>query len=116
LKLVSTAGHEQRLREDVELALYRMVQETLSNAVRHANASRISILISFSEQEVTLDVIDDGQGFEVPENLSAFSPGGHYGLLGLFERAELIGAKLRINSKLGEGTRIQVSLPVHSRQ
>ncbi|HSF82194.1 MAG TPA: histidine kinase [Anaerolineales bacterium] len=104
-------GVEQRLSEEVELALYRMVQEALSNVVRHADATRASVDISFSPSRLIIQVADDGQGFSVPDSPSAFAPGGHYGLLGLFERAELIGAKLEIFSEHGEGTRIVVSLP-----
>jgi len=104
-------GTEQRLPEEVELALYRMVQEALSNVVRHAGATHASVDISFSNSRLIIQVADDGSGFAVPDSPSAFAPSGHYGLLGLYERAELIGAKLEIQSEQGAGTRIVVSLP-----
>jgi two-component system sensor histidine kinase UhpB len=108
-----SSGVEQRLSPEAELAIYRVVQECLSNVVRHANASLASVHISFSPSEVVVEVRDDGKGFAVPESPSAFAPGGHYGLLGLYERAELIGARLEIHSSLGRGTRIAVVLPYH---
>jgi signal transduction histidine kinase len=108
-------GVEQRLSPEAELALYRVVQECLSNVVRHANASQASVNISFSPSEVVVEVRDDGEGFVVPESPSAFAPGGHYGLLGLYERAELIGARLEIHSTLGRGTRVAVILPQNHR-
>ena len=104
-------GVEQRLTEEKELALYRMVQEALSNVVRHAGAAHASVNISFSPSLLIIQVVDDGKGFVVPDSPSAFAPGGHYGLLGLFERAELIGAKLEILSEQGKGTRVIASLP-----
>jgi len=104
-------GVEQRLTEEKELALYRMVQEALSNVVRHAGAAHASVNISFSPSLLIIQVVDDGKGFVVPDSPSAFAPGGHYGLLGLFERAELIGAKLEILSEQGRGTRVIASLP-----
>jgi two-component system sensor histidine kinase UhpB len=102
------SGPEQRLLPKVELALYRIVQEALSNVARHANASRASVNVSFTPEAVLLEVVDDGQGFEVPRSPAEFAPGGHYGLLGLFERAELIDADLRIASEIGKGTQVSV--------
>jgi signal transduction histidine kinase len=107
-------GTEQRLDDEVELALYRMAQETLNNAVRHANAKQIVVTIYFSDGGVTLKVADDGQGFVVPESPSVFASSGHYGLLGLYERAELIGARLGIHAKPGRGAEIIVHLAVTS--
>ena len=104
-------GTERRLVPEVELALYRMAQEALSNIVRHADASDASLSITFEAQSVTLEVTDNGQGFEVPKSPSEFAPSGHFGLLGLHERAELIGAELEIQSRPGLGSRISVHLP-----
>jgi two-component system sensor histidine kinase UhpB len=105
-------GAEQRLPSDVELALYRMVQEALSNVARHAEAEQTWVEISFTNLEVNIEVRDDGRGFNVPESPSAFAPGGHYGLLGLYERAALVGARLDILSEPGNGTRVSINLPI----
>jgi signal transduction histidine kinase len=104
-------GTERRLVPEVELALYRMAQEALSNIVRHAQASDASLSITFDTQSVTLEVTDNGKGFEVPKSPSEFAPSGHFGLLGLHERADLIGAELEIESSPGEGSRVSVYLP-----
>jgi signal transduction histidine kinase len=105
-----TSGHEQRLSPKTELALYRIAQEALNNVAHHAQATRASVSLFFNSDEVLLEVIDNGKGFEVPRSPAEFAPSGHYGLLGLFERAELIEADLRIESAVGEGTRISVRL------
>jgi signal transduction histidine kinase len=104
-------GTERRLSPEVELTFYRMAQEGLSNIARHANAAKGSISLFFDPQSTILTISDDGQGFAIPESPAEFAPGGHYGLLGLHERAELIGANLEINSEVGHGTQLVVTLP-----
>ena len=110
-----TTGAEQRLSPNIELALYRIAQEALNNTARHANASRASVSLGFTPEAVLLEVVDNGQGFEVPRSPADFAPSRHYGLLGLFERAELIDADLRIESKPGQGTRVTVKLNLKSK-
>lgn len=105
------SGLQRRLETNQELALYRIAQETLSNVVRHAQATRAEVALQFSDQVAVLEVTDNGRGFEVPDSPAEFAPGGHFGLLGMQERAELIGARLQINSAPGTGTRIRVELP-----
>jgi len=105
-------GQERRLDAAVELALYRMAQEAFSNIVRHAGASQASLTITFNNQSVTIQVTDNGKGFEVPKSPAEYAPSGHYGLLGLHERAELIGAALDIQSEPGRGTQVKIYLPV----
>lgn len=104
-------GIEERLDPNVELALYRIAQEALNNVIRHARATRVSIDLNFSPQLLTLQISDNGIGFDVPESPAEFVPSGHYGLLGLFERAEMISATLEIDSAPGHGTQLTVSLP-----
>jgi signal transduction histidine kinase len=108
----SRSGHEQRLERDVELALYRIAQEALSNVVRHAKASRATLKIIFSEHEIKLEINDNGIGFIMPKSPTDFAPSGHFGLLGMRERCELIGGRLDVQSKVGTGTQISVWLPV----
>jgi len=105
-------GDEIRLDPAIELAFYRMAQELLSNISRHAQAKKATLHISFTSQAVTIQVTDNGQGFEVPKSPSEFAPGGHFGLLGLHERAELIGAELEIQSNPGLGSQVTVTLPI----
>ena len=110
------SGSQRRLETTQELALYRVAQEALSNVIRHAQARRAKVDLQFSDQAVVLEVTDDGRGFEVPDSPAEFAPSGHFGLLGMQERAELIGAKLEIKSAPGAGTRIRVELPLDLQQ
>ncbi len=102
-------GQERRLSREVELALYRIAQEALNNVVRHAKANHAVLSIGF-EKEVRLEVADDGVGFTVPKSPTDFAPSGHFGLLGIRERADLIGARLEVQSEAGRGTRLSVRL------
>jgi signal transduction histidine kinase len=104
------SGEEQRLSREVELALYRITQEALNNVVRHSQAKRADLQISFGEKEIILEVSDNGIGFDMPKSPTDFAPNGHFGLLGIRERADLIGARLEVESAPGKGTRLRVRL------
>lgn len=101
-------GQERRLSREVELALYRIAQEALNNVVRHSQAKHADLRISFREKQIELEVSDNGIGFAMPKSPTDFAPNGHFGLLGLRERAELIGARLEVESAPGKGTRLKV--------
>ena len=103
-------GEERRLSHEVELALYRIAQEALSNVVRHSQATQAELLIVYREQETRLEVHDNGIGFDMPKSPTDFAPNGHFGLLGIRERADLIGARLEVESAPGKGTRLKVRL------
>lgn len=107
----AVTGSVHRLAGPQEIGLYRIVQEALSNAARHAHAKSITIRVSFTEQELLLQVADDGQGFTRPDRLSALIQDGHFGLMGMQERAELIGAQLQIHSSPGQGTKVEIRMP-----
>lgn len=104
------SGEEQRLSHEVELALYRIAQEALSNIIRHSQAKRAELLISFGEQETKLEVSDNGRGFEMPKSPTDFASNGHFGLLGMRERADLIGGRLEVQSEAERGTWLSVRL------
>lgn len=104
-------GNEKRLAAPVELALYRMAQEALSNVARHAKASQVVLGINYDHDKIEMQVIDDGVGFVAPNTPADFAPSGHFGLLGMYERADLIGARLAIRSTPGTGTHLTVQLP-----
>lgn len=103
-------GPERRLSPEVELAFYRIAQEALNNVARHAQAKQATLQIFFDEG-VKLEVRDDGVGFDLPQSPTDFAPYGHFGLLGMHERAELIGARLELQSEAGRGTWLSVWLP-----
>ena len=105
------SGQERRLSREVELALYRIAQEALNNVVHHAKAKRAALQIGF-DKEIKLEVTDDGVGFSVPKSPTDFAPSGHFGLLGMRERADLIGARFDVQSEAGGGTRLSVHLPI----
>ena len=105
-------GKEVRLSQDVELAFYRIAQEGLSNISRHAKAKHAWIDLGFSPHAVSLTLRDDGAGFHPPESPAEFAPGGHFGLLGIHEKAERMGAKFEIHSRPNRGAELKVSLKV----
>lgn len=104
------AGEERRLPREEELSLYRIAQEALSNVVKHSKATHVDLKIRFEISEIIMEVSDNGNGFMVPKSPTEFAPNGHFGLMGLHERADLIGARLEIESYLGNGTRLKVRL------
>lgn len=106
------SGEQRRLAPQVELALYRMAQEALNNVARHAQATKARLSIRYDEDEVQIDVSDNGKGFVPPRSPAELAPGGHFGLLGLYERAEMIGAALQIHSRPGDGAVVRVRLPI----
>jgi signal transduction histidine kinase len=105
------SGKERRIAREVELALYRIAQEALNNVVHHAKAKHTELCITFNK-EIKLEVRDDGIGFSVPNSPTDFAPSGHFGLLGMRERADLIGARLEVQGEAGRGTRLSVYLPM----
>ena len=105
------SGPERRLAPEAELTLYRIAQEALSNVARHAQATHASLQLAFEPAAVALTVADNGRGFQNPESPSEFAPQGHFGLLGMHERAELIGARLEITAVPGHGVRLRVTIP-----
>lgn len=98
----------ERLPGDVETALYRIVQETLTNIARHAKAKSVSILIEKRGDIVRAIVEDDGIGFDVNTNYGE----RHLGLLGMRERAELLNGTLTIESALEHGTSVFIEIPL----
>lgn len=106
VRLVSK-GAVGRLPPPVELAAYRIVQEALSNVVRHAAARHAVVEAELADGELRIRVRDDGRGFDV----GSAPGGGHLGLLGMRERAELLGGRLAIRSAPGEGTTVEAALP-----
>ncbi len=103
-------GQERRLGRSIELAVYRIVQEALSNIARHAEAKSAKVRLSFSPAGLYTEVEDDGRGFELFEQPSDLAANGHFGIMGMHERAALLGARLTIQSSPGEGTRVSFAL------
>jgi signal transduction histidine kinase len=102
-----TALADERLPEEVETALYRIVQESLTNVVKHARARRVSILLARKEGSVKAVIEDDGRGFDPAEQV-----GDGFGLVGMRERLALLGGRLEIESDADAGTTIAAEVPV----
>jgi signal transduction histidine kinase len=98
---------QERLPGEVETALYRIVQESLTNVVKHARAQRVSIALTRMQHSVKAVVEDDGQGFD-PEN----TRDGGFGVVGMRERLSLLGGRLRVESRPGAGTTIAADVPL----
>jgi signal transduction histidine kinase len=101
-----------RLPARYETALYRIIQEALTNIARYAGAENVSVLLERRPESVVAIVEDDGCGFEVEQALRERRDGQNLGLLGMRERVELLGGKLTIESALGAGTTVFAQLPV----
>ena len=93
-----------------ELALYRIAQEALNNVVRHSDAEHARVQVEITQDSVTLTINDDGLGFTPPSRPEELASAGHFGLMGIQERTQLVGARLQIESALGQGTKIVVTL------
>ena len=109
---VETQGisEEERLPADVELALFRIAQEAVSNARRHGAASRVQVSLDVRPTLAELTIADDGRGWE-GDSLQPAEGRGE-GLPGMRERARLLGGELRVESALGRGTRVTVAAPL----
>jgi signal transduction histidine kinase len=105
-------GTERRLDAQIEMSLYRMVQESLNNVVRHAKAAHAWVELTFDTAGLILQVRDDGTGFSFPKSTYELAARAHFGLLGLQERAEIIRASLHIDSIPGQGTSIVIHVPL----
>jgi signal transduction histidine kinase len=103
--------HLARLTPEIELALFRIAQEALSNVARHSSASSVSVAIDINECEIALTVDDDGIGFENP-NLINDPAYIQLGLIGMTERAELLGGRLEIVSAPNCGTHLRAIVPL----
>ena len=109
---VTIKGEPRPLLPEVELGLYRLAQESLSNVRRHAHATRVEIGLTYEENRVRLEITDDGVGFEAPKNPAELIKSGRLGLMGIYERARLFGGQATITSKPGQGTQVVVEVPL----
>lgn len=112
---VTSRGDEAALSVDVRTVLFRIVQESITNVIRHARTDRADVLVTFDAHEVRIRVEDNGCGFNVDSTLK--KPGYPcWGLLGMIERASLIGGECQFVSGLGVGTIVEVVVPIKERE
>lgn len=107
---VETTGEPRTLVADVELALFRVCQESLANVAKHAGASRVGITLSYLDDVVTLDVRDDGVGF-APETVPPSTAVSGYGIGGMRQRVLRVAGAFAVESAPGEGTAISANVP-----
>jgi signal transduction histidine kinase len=108
-------GEVENLPADMEVAIYRILQEALNNVRRHANATEVGVSVIFTDDQIILTVKDNGQGFEVPEAMTDFASGGSFGMMGLQERAQLFGGNVVVQSEPAKGTTVHLVIPQQSK-
>ncbi|MCQ3972105.1 MAG: hypothetical protein DPW09_01520 [Anaerolineae bacterium] len=108
---IDVTGDEVHLSSEANMALYRVAQAAVTNAIRHGQPDSIALLLEFGKEGVVLTVEDNGTGFIPPERPSDLALHGHFGLVGMHERAIRLGGHLSIRSTPGTGTKIAVFLP-----
>jgi signal transduction histidine kinase len=111
LSIIVEGSMERRLPMPIETALYRIVQESLLNAVRHARARTVKVVLHQSSQEIQCAICDDGTGFDVSLVCSRNGERG-LGISGIRERLNSLGGDLQIDSVQGRGTEVRVTIPV----
>ncbi|MBN1581024.1 MAG: sensor histidine kinase [Anaerolineae bacterium] len=108
-------GEERRLAPEEELTLFRITQEALNNVRWHSGASRVLVQLAFHPGKVQVIVDDNGRGFDAPERMDDLVSTGRLGLVGMDERARILGGTLAIHSEPGRGTGVIVDVPVQLR-
>ncbi|SFQ71658.1 sensor histidine kinase [Amycolatopsis rubida] len=109
--VLTTTGDARPMHTDVEVALLRTAQEALSNVAKHAQAKRVGLTLSYMPDLVTLDVRDDGVGFEPNAKRANGSTNGGFGLSGMRQRVQRLAGRLDIESEPGRGTAVSATVP-----
>jgi signal transduction histidine kinase len=107
---IDISGPENPLSQDMEQHLLRIAQEAVTNVLKHAGASRIWVKLHREARRIYLRIVDNGRGFEQQDVFADL--GGHFGLIGMRERAERLGGELHLKSRPGEGTQVEVTVPL----
>ncbi len=108
---LQVAGRERRLRPHVEVALFRIIQEALTNANNSGHATRVKVNLDLEGDTIMVMVEDDGIGFNVDEALAKARERRSLGMAMMMERVEMLGGKIEWQSQLGQGTRVRLEIP-----
>ena len=108
---IRIVGEPYRLERDAELALFRIAQEALSNVRKHAQASAVEFLLDYRDGQIRMSVADNGAGFDLPQSRGDVKDTGKLGLIGMQERARLLGGTLEVRSEMGQGTSVTCCVP-----
>ncbi len=106
---MEVAGQERKLAPEIEIAVFRIAQEAIANIAKHARAEWVYINLEYRDKGIVFQIEDDGRGFELGQGFAGKN--GGVGLLGMKERAELLGGHLEIRSFPGSGTRVWADIP-----
>jgi signal transduction histidine kinase len=107
---IDVSGQQNSLPQDMEQHLLRIAQEAVTNVLKHAGAHKIWVKLHMEARRLYLRIVDDGRGFEQKDVFSDLA--GHFGLIGMRERAERLGGELHLKSRPGEGTQVEVTVPL----
>ena len=105
---ISINGTERQVSSEAKITIFRIVQEALNNIIRHSEATKTDVTLTFWPKSVTIEIQDDGTGFLVPRKLDSFTSENKLGLAGMRERINLLDGSLTINSKPGRGTSLRI--------
>lgn len=101
-----------RFPSELETTAFRVVQESITNALRHAHAKRIRVVLHLLGSELLVSVVDDGDGYDIDDVLSAAARGEHFGVVGMRERVRGLGGSFAVDSGPGQGTAVSATFPV----
>jgi len=107
-------GKEQRLPQTVEVTVFRLIQEAVNNARKHAKSTRILVRLEFTDNQINTQVEDNGIGFNMEEAREKARNADSFGLMSMSERVDLLGGELRIVSTPGIGTTVSACIPLAS--
>jgi signal transduction histidine kinase len=107
---VDVSGAQEALPQEFEQHLLRIAQEAVTNVLKHAGADQIWVKLQLETRKLYLRIVDNGHGFDQQDVFSSL--GGHFGLIGMRERAERLGGELHLASHPGEGTQVEVTVPL----
>lgn len=105
-------GQEQRLEPQLEMAVFRIVQEAANNSIKHAQPRVIEVTLEYRRQHISVSVRDDGIGIDAAAVREKFKSGKHFGLLNMQSRANVFGGSLQFHGEPGKGTRVLATIPL----
>jgi len=108
---LTVSGTERRLAPHVELAIFRIIQEALRNIQKHAAATRVDVNVEYANEKINISIMDNGKGFKPVGDWGELSREGRLGLMGMKERAHLLGGNIPLKSETDHGTHVLIELP-----
>jgi signal transduction histidine kinase len=109
---IDSQVQDLQLDDETALAVFRIMQEALNNAIQHADASEIAVRLTQYPDRLRLTVTDDGQGISGGIDSARFVAQGHFGIVGMHERAAMVGGKLDVQTAVDYGTVVILELPM----